>query len=116
MEANDLPITEMTLTGWINADLFVTGIRAAGGDKPAMSSTRSRSSTAINALTYDAGGILPEFAWREELHKSSPINCYRAYEKVDGATKTFIPESPPTSPSRGCASTRTRRSSSTAFF
>ena len=90
MEANDLPITEMMLTGWINADLFVTGIRAAGGDTGEFD--QKTVIDGINGLTYNAGGILPEFAWKD-FHKSSPINCY-AYEKVDGATKTFIPVAP----------------------
>jgi hypothetical protein len=90
MEANDLPITEMTLTGWINADLFVTGIRAAAGTTGEFS--QESVVDAINGLTYSAGGILPEFAWKD-FHDHSPINCY-AYEKIDGPSKTFIPVAP----------------------
>ena len=32
MQANDLPVSEYTVTGWLDADMFVTAIRAAAGD------------------------------------------------------------------------------------
>jgi branched-chain amino acid transport system substrate-binding protein len=91
-KANGLKTSELTLTGWINADLFVTGIRAAAGTDGTFD--QKKVVDAINGLTYNAGGILPEFAWKD-FHKGpeGPINCY-AYEKVDGATKTFIPVAP----------------------
>jgi ABC-type branched-subunit amino acid transport system substrate-binding protein len=92
MQANKLPISEMTLTGWINADLLVTGIRAAAGTDGTFD--QKKVVDAINGLTYSAGGILPEFPWKD-FHKgpTGPINCY-AYEKVDGASKKFIPVAP----------------------
>jgi ABC-type branched-subunit amino acid transport system substrate-binding protein len=92
MKANNLPISELTLTGWINADLLVTGIRAAAGTDGTFD--QKKVVDAINGLTYSAGGILPEFPWKD-FHKgpTGPINCY-AYEKVDGATKTFQPVAP----------------------
>ncbi len=90
MEANDLPVTEMTLTGWINADLFVSGVRAAGGTTGEFS--QAAVVDAINGLTYSAGGILPEFSWKD-FHDRSPVNCY-AYEKVDGPSKKFVPVMP----------------------
>jgi branched-chain amino acid transport system substrate-binding protein len=91
-KANGLKTSELTLNGWINADLFVTGIRAAAGTDGTFD--QKKVVDAINGLTYNAGGILPEFAWKD-FHKGpeGPINCY-AYEKVDGATKTFIPVAP----------------------
>jgi ABC-type branched-subunit amino acid transport system substrate-binding protein len=92
VEANDLKISELTLAGWINADLLVTGIRAAAGTE----GTFDQKSVvdAINGLTYNAGGILPDIVWKDfHTGPRSPINCY-AYMKVDGPTKSFIPVAP----------------------
>jgi branched-chain amino acid transport system substrate-binding protein len=51
--------TEMSLVGWINADLFVTGLRAAGPEF-----TRQKVVDEINKLTdYTAQGILPGIDW-----------------------------------------------------
>jgi ABC-type branched-subunit amino acid transport system substrate-binding protein len=92
MEANDLKISELTLSGWINGDLLVTGIRAAAGTEGTFD--QKAVVDAINGLTYNAGGILPDIVWKDfHTGPRAPVNCY-AYMKVDGATKTFIPEAP----------------------
>ena len=87
MEATNLPVGEFTLTGWINADLLVTGIRAAGGTDGTFDQKKVVDS--INSLRYNAGGILPEFLWKDfHFGPTGPIDCY-AYEIVDGASKSF---------------------------
>jgi ABC-type branched-subunit amino acid transport system substrate-binding protein len=92
MKANNLKVAELTLSGWINADLLVTGIRAAAGTDGTFD--QKKVVDGINSLTYSAGGILPEFPWKDfHTGPTGPINCY-AYEKVDGATKTFIEVAP----------------------
>jgi hypothetical protein len=94
MEANDLPKSEYTLTGWVNADLLVTGIRAAAQDD----GTFDRQSVvdAINALPiYTAGGILPGFVWAEDHSDGSSTAC-TAFLRVDGANKQYVSDTPET--------------------
>jgi branched-chain amino acid transport system substrate-binding protein len=94
MRANDLPISEYTLTGWINADLLVTGIRAAAQADGTFD--RKTVIDAINALpTYSAGGIVPGYVWADDHDVTASTAC-TAFLKVDGASKTFVSETPET--------------------
>jgi ABC-type branched-subunit amino acid transport system substrate-binding protein len=94
MKANDLPISEYTLTGWINADLLVSGIRAAAQQD----GTFDRKSVvdAINALpTYSAGGIVPGYVWADD-HGVKPSTACTAFLRVDPATKSYVSDTPTT--------------------
>ncbi len=72
---------ENSLTGWLNADLFVTGLKAAGPDF-----TQQKVVDAINAMTdYDAGGLLPGVDWTI-AHEDDP-DCYAVTKIVDGKLK-----------------------------
>jgi hypothetical protein len=94
MEANDLPVSEYTLTGWINADLLVTGIRAAAQDDGMFD--RKSVIDAINALpTYSAGGIVPGFVWADEHGVTGSTAC-TAFLRVDGAAKQYVSDTPTT--------------------
>ncbi len=77
--------TENAEIGWANADLFVTGLRAAG---PTFS--RQKVIDAINKLTdYDAGGILPPVDWTKQhtdLHY--PRSCI-GYMQIENSK--FVP-------------------------
>jgi ABC-type branched-subunit amino acid transport system substrate-binding protein len=73
--------TENSLMGWINADEFVTGLKAAGPNF-----TRQKVVDATNALTkYTAGGIIPPLDWRT-AHRDQ-IDCYAVLKVVDGKFK-----------------------------
>jgi branched-chain amino acid transport system substrate-binding protein len=68
---------ENSLTGWLNADLFVRGLKAAGPDF-----TRQKLVDAINGMTdYTADGILPGVNWTT-AHEDDP-DCY-AMTKIEG--------------------------------
>jgi branched-chain amino acid transport system substrate-binding protein len=72
---------ENSLAGWINADLFVAGLKAAG---PAF--TRAKVVSAINAMTaYNAHGLVPSIDWRIAHHKDP--DCFAVSKVVDGAFK-----------------------------
>ncbi len=75
MEKTDGEITENSMVGWLNADLFVTGLREAGPDFSRQSVT-----DAINSLDdYRAEGMLPGVNWKERGHtaRSNPdCNSY----------------------------------------
>jgi len=59
MEERDQTPNEHSLVGWINAQLLVEGIKAAGKDF-----TREKVINAINKMTdFTAGGILPPQDW-----------------------------------------------------
>ena len=95
MEANDLAASEFTLSGWLNADMFVTAIRAAAGDTGEFD--RASIVEALNTLPeYTGGGILPTFVWAKE-HDGDSVNC-TAFMKVDGAAKTYVSVAPEGTP------------------
>ncbi len=89
MTTNDLPISEYTLAGWINVDMFVTGIRAAA---QANGGTFDRQSV-IDALNnfgpYSAGGIVPGVDFAND-HSTGPSTNCTSYMEVDGANKKFV--------------------------
>jgi branched-chain amino acid transport system substrate-binding protein len=79
--------TENSLYGWLNADLFVTGLKAAGPDF-----TRQKLLDAVNQLKdYDAGGILPGVDWTK-AHQQGP-NCYSWLKIQDGKFKPVFAKS-----------------------
>jgi branched-chain amino acid transport system substrate-binding protein len=62
---------EQSLVGWINADLFVTGLNAAGPDF-----TGQRVVDEINKMTdYTAQGILPGIDWTVSHRGPQPEAC-----------------------------------------
>jgi ABC-type branched-subunit amino acid transport system substrate-binding protein len=77
--------TENAEIGWANADLFVTGLRAAGPDF-----TRQKVIDAINRLTeYDAGGLMAPIDWtKQHTDTHYPRFCI-AYTRVDNGK--FVP-------------------------
>jgi ABC-type branched-subunit amino acid transport system substrate-binding protein len=77
---NDTP-NESTMAGWVNADLFVTGLRKLG---PHTTPTRSGLIDAINALVnYDADGLVSPITWKNEHDANGPFDC-NVYVKVEG--------------------------------
>jgi branched-chain amino acid transport system substrate-binding protein len=72
---------ENSLTGWLNADLFVTGLKAAGPDF-----TRQKVVDGINALTeYNASGLLPNINWTTAHRQQG--DCFAVLEVEGGKFK-----------------------------
>jgi len=64
-------LSEVVLAGWINADLFVSGLRAAGKDL-----TRQKLIDAINVMgSYTANGIEGPIDWRIQNTQPPPTDC-----------------------------------------
>ena len=62
---------EASLAGWVDADMFVTGLRLAGHD-----ATRSRVVDALNSLTgFTADGIVAPIDWLQEHRSLGPVDC-----------------------------------------
>jgi branched-chain amino acid transport system substrate-binding protein len=62
---------ENSLAGWINADLFYQGLKAAGPQF-----TRQSVIDAINQMTdYRAGGLLPGIDWKTAHSQEAPNSC-----------------------------------------
>jgi branched-chain amino acid transport system substrate-binding protein len=71
MEAGGFETSENSMVGWLNADLFVTGLREAG---PAFD--RRRVIEAINELTdYTAGGLLDGVDWTTQHTAAADRSC-----------------------------------------
>ena len=70
-EPGKLP-SQPSLAGWVNADLFVKGLRMIGRDV-----TRTRLVSALNTISdFTAGGILAPVDWRvSHGPNTSPYNC-----------------------------------------
>jgi len=82
-------ISDVVLAGWIDADLFVTGLKAAGKDL-----TRQKLIDAINAMTdYTANGIEGAVNWQIAHTASSPTDC-DAYLQVQHGKFTPIFKQP----------------------
>ncbi len=81
MKKNGGEQNENSYTGWMNADLFVTGLKAAGADF-----TQQKVVDAINGLTdFTAGGILPGVDWTK-AHEND-AECYVISQFVNGTYK-----------------------------
>jgi len=77
---------ETALDGWLNADLFVTGLRAAGTDP-----TQAKVVAALNKITeYNGGGLIPPVNWTVS-HTTSPGPACAAFIQADAAADTFNP-------------------------
>ncbi len=71
MGAHNLTVGDVTLAGWINADLFVTGLRKLGHDV-----TRQGLINVINKMkNYTAGGITPGIDWTQQHTGSGSLDC-----------------------------------------
>jgi branched-chain amino acid transport system substrate-binding protein len=71
-------ITENAIYGWINADQFVAGLKAAGPNF-----TRQKVIDAINKMTdYNANGFLPPVNWTTAHQQRQP--CSALLKVVDG--------------------------------
>ena len=76
--------SEESLTGWINADLFVTALRMIGRDV-----TRSRLIAAVNSLkAYTADGLVTPIDWGAEHDANGPYDCNVFVQVRNGA---FVP-------------------------
>ncbi len=110
MKANDLPISEYTLTGWINADLLVTGIRAAAQADGEFD--RKSVVDAINALPiYSAGGIVPGYRLGQRPRRRRRRRPARRSCGSTGPPRSTCPRRPTP---RGRAWTRRRSTPTTA--
>jgi ABC-type branched-subunit amino acid transport system substrate-binding protein len=73
---------EISYVGWIDADMFVTGLKAAGPNF-----TRQKVIDELNKLTdYDAGGILPGLDWTKQ-HGDPHLDQYKTPEDCSALTK-----------------------------
>ena len=75
---------ENSLAGWINADLFYRGLRAAGPEF-----TREKVVDAINSMTdYTAGGLVAGINWTTAHSQDPPEGC-SVVSKIERGT--FVP-------------------------
>ncbi|HUO49364.1 MAG TPA: ABC transporter substrate-binding protein [Acidimicrobiales bacterium] len=82
----DAVYNETALDGWLNADLFVTGLRAAGKNP-----TQAQVVAADNKLTdYNGGGLIPPVNWTVS-HTTSPGPACAAFIQADAASDSFKP-------------------------
>jgi branched-chain amino acid transport system substrate-binding protein len=81
----DQQLSEVVLAGWINADLFVTGLEKAGRNL-----TREKLIDAINEMTrYTAGGILAGIDWTKQHTEANPVYECQAFIRVENGK--FVP-------------------------
>jgi ABC-type branched-subunit amino acid transport system substrate-binding protein len=79
-------VNENSLMGWINADEFVTGLKAAGPNF-----TRQKVIDATNAITnYTAEGLVPAINWTT-AHEHQ-LECYAALKVEGGKFKPVFGE------------------------
>jgi len=71
MKRSGLAQNENSLAGWMNADLFVRGLQAAGPEF-----TRQKVVDAINTMTdYTAGGLVAGIDWTTAHRQDPPAGC-----------------------------------------
>lgn len=76
---------ELSLTGWLNANLFVAGLKAAGPEF-----SRQKVIDGINAMTnWNADGINAGIDWTRAHTQTGDENCF-ALSKIDNGG--FVPE------------------------
>ncbi len=86
MKRTDGRVTENAIVGWINADLFVAGLKAAGPDF-----TRQKVIDAINGMTdFTAHGFVPPVDWTT-AHENDQ-DCMALLKIVDGKFKPVFGE------------------------
>ena len=89
------PVAEQTMAGWINADLFVTGLLEAGPtfDRQAIIDS-------LNQITHGAGGLINPIDWSRQHTAVVPgvydhryaSECVSYVRIEQGAFATFLPE------------------------
>lgn len=88
MKSSGGEIGENSLVGWLNADLFVAGLKGAGPDF-----SRQKVIDAINTMTdYNAGGLLSGVDWTKAHNQRDTPTC-SATLKVRNSK--FIPQTGP---------------------
>jgi ABC-type branched-subunit amino acid transport system substrate-binding protein len=84
MKAKGISPSEQSQAGWINAQLFVEGLKKAGKDF-----TQQSVVDAINSITdFDADGMLPPQNWTSDGHGPGHEDCTAYVEAVNGK---FVP-------------------------
>ncbi len=77
-------LRETMLFGWINAKLFVEGLKTVGKDV-----TRKKLVDAINKMThFDADGLIPGIDWTTQHKESGPYDCTAPVQVQQGK---FVP-------------------------
>ena len=100
MNAGGYKMNDQAIQGWVNADMAVTGLLAAGPEFD-----RERVIQATNAITaYDASGVVPTIDWTkqhtrytgETMLTDGPATGCTALVKVEGGKFVLIgnPEAP----------------------
>ena len=85
MERSGGPVGELSLGGWLAADMFVTGLRAAGPEF-----SQQAVVDGLNQLTdYTAQGILAGLDWTVE-HTELPAEQCSSLLRIDG--DEFVPD------------------------
>jgi branched-chain amino acid transport system substrate-binding protein len=85
MKAENKPVNEQSLSGWINGDLLYKGIKKAGKDF-----TQASVVAAINGFNgYTANGLRPPINWSFDGHGPGTETC-TAY--VEGVNGKFVPQ------------------------
>ena len=80
--------SENSIVGWINADLFVQGLKAAGPNFD-----QQKVVEAINKLTdYDADGLLAGVDWTRSHTQRDDISCAANLKIQDSK---FVPQTGP---------------------
>jgi hypothetical protein len=76
--------SENAIIGWINADLFVAGLRKVADDP-----TRQGVIDAINSMTdWDAGGLVADVNWTKAHTQRPELGCY-VYLRIESSK--FVP-------------------------
>ena len=88
MEATGGTVNELSMAGWLAADLFVTGLEQAGPEF-----SRQKVVDAINAMEeWDANGLNPGFDWTVIHDAEMPRQCVTMLQIVDGAYEPSFAE------------------------
>lgn len=79
-------VGELSISGWISADMLVTGLQAAGPEF-----TQQGVVDGLNQLTdYTAQGLIPGLDWTVEHTADAPRAC-SALLQIDGDAGEFVP-------------------------
>ena len=99
MEAQGSELAELSMVGWLNADLAFTGLLEAGPEF-----SRESVIAATNELTaYDGGGLLNPIDWTRQHFSPTPEDavtngsveeCFTVVRVEDGAFATVDPADP----------------------
>lgn len=88
MEETGGPINEISMAGWLAADLFVQGLEGAGPEF-----TRQKVIDAANALTdWDADGLLAGYDWSIVHDQQDPEGCASFLQITDGQFENVFAE------------------------